>query len=367
MKTKIKQLCDLYNAESSTSIEKIPALQKSDSPLIFIFTSPKDTFYLTQAHFDGFYLLIIKETVYILCSKMVENQVKDFFGTQAIVKVVDNFMDEIVKILSAQPFVQQVIIDSQSISAKGYSTLKEKLSASNIELILKDGILDKIRMVKTDSEIENIRQACKIVSKVCSIIKEELRPGISELDIYYRIIELFAQNRVEISFTPIVAAGANSANPHHASSNYKIQPSDPVLIDIGCKYNGFCSDLTRTYLMNRISSEKRRVWDIVKEAQNAVISQIKAGFEVKWADETARKIIDDAGYKDNFTHSTGHSIGIEVHEPPSLNKKAEGFFLSNMIVTVEPGIYLNGQFGVRIEDTVLIKDKGCEILTDAPY
>ena len=359
MKTKIKKLSELYNQE-------IPASDKLDARN-FLFISPKHISYLTQAPFDGFYLLIVNETVYILCSKMVENQVKDFFGAQATVKVVDNFMDDIVKILSAQAVSKQLIIDSQSISAKTYIAFKEKLAASNIELVLKDALLDQIRMIKTRSETENIRQACKIVSKVCSIIKEELRPGLSELDIYYRIIELFAQNRTEISFPPIVAAGANSANPHHASSNYKIQPSDPVLIDIGCKYNGFCSDLTRTYLINRISSEKRRVWDIVKEAQNAVISQIKAGLEVKWADETARKVIDDAGYKDNFTHSTGHSIGIEVHETPSLTKKAEGFFLSNMIVTVEPGIYLNGQFGVRIEDTILITDTGCEVLTDAPY
>ena len=333
----------------------------------FIFTGRIEIFYLSGADFDGFWILAVKDKIYAICSKMIENQVKEFFAKQNLhIYIGVPFSDKVVEILKENE-VTGVLADSKYMNAADYITLNAKLSAAKIKIEAKTGLLDKLRFVKSADEIENIKESCKIASEVCEAVKSELRPGIAELDVHYRIIELFAKYKVKESFAPIVAAGKNSANPHHASSNYKIAENDIVMIDLGCVYKGYCSDLTRTYFLGKINSEFREIWGIVKEAQNAVLKEIKAGLPLSFADKTARAIIDAAGYKDNFIHTAGHGVGIEIHEMPSLSSNAEGIFLRNSTVTIEPGIYLNGEFGVRIEDTILITKDGCEILTTAIY
>ena len=347
MKDKIKKLFDKYQTEA------------------FIFTGRTETFYLTGAGFDGFWILAVKEKIYAVCSKMIENQVKEFFAGQDIhIYTGASFADKAAEILKENE-TYCVLLDPRYINAADHIMLNSKFLDQKIKIETKTGLLDELRLVKTSGEIENLKESCRIVSEVCETVKRELRPGLTELDIHYRIIELFAKYKVKESFSPIVAAGKNSANPHHASSAYKIAENDIVLIDLGCIYKGYCSDLTRTYFLGKINGKFREVWDIVKKSQNAVLKEIKAGLPFSCADKTARMVIDAAGYKDNFIHNTGHGIGIEIHEMPSLSSNAEGVFLRNMAVTVEPGIYLNGEFGIRIEDTVLITDKGCEILTTA--
>ncbi|MDR1195307.1 MAG: M24 family metallopeptidase [Endomicrobium sp.] len=333
----------------------------------FLFASKIETFYLTGASFDGFWILALKGKICILASKMIENQVREFFaGQNTHIYIGVPFAQKAAEIIKENK-ESSVLADSKYISAFEYLTLNSKFAQHNIKVETKEGILDKLRTVKSGSEIENLKESCRIVSRVCETIKSELRSGLSELDIHYRIIELFAKNKVKESFTPIVAAGKNSANPHHASSGYKINENDIIMMDLGCVYKGYCSDLTRTYYLGKISDKFRKVWDIVKKSQSAVLKEIKAGSPLSMADETARAVIDAAGYKDNFIHTTGHGVGIEIHEMPSLSPNAEGIFLRNMAVTVEPGIYLNEEFGVRIEDTALITDNGCEILTSAAY
>jgi len=349
MKNKIKQLREKYKTEA------------------FIFTGRTETFYLSKADFDGFWILAVKDKIYVICSKMIENQVKEFFAGQDMhICSASPFTDKAVEILKENE-TDCVLSDSRYMNAADYIALDSKLSAAKIKVEAKRGLLDELRLVKSADEIENLKESCRIVSEVCETIKRELKPGLTELDIHYKIIELFAKYKVKESFAPIVAAGKNSANPHHASSDYKIAENDIIMIDLGCVYKGYCSDLTRTYFLGKMNDKFRNVWDIVKESQNAVLKEIKAGLPLSWADKTARAVIDAAGYKDNFIHTTGHGVGIEIHEMPSLSSNAEGIFLRNMTVTVEPGIYLNGEFGVRIEDTILIKEDSCEVLTTAEY
>lgn len=349
MKNKIKKLTEKYRADC------------------FLFTSRNETFYLSGAEFDGFWMLVIKEEIYILCSKMIESQAKEFFrGSQAHIYIGVPLSKSVTDILISKN-ADSVIMDTKYMTASDFILISERLHSADIETVSKFGIMDDMRAVKDEEEAEKLKEACRIVSKVCDTVKSELKPGLSEIDIHYRILELFAQNRVKESFTPIVAAGKNSANPHHSSSNYKFAENDTVMIDLGCVYKGYCSDLTRTYYLGKISDKFRKIWDIVKDSQSAVLKGVRSGLPLSWADKTARDIIEAAGYKDKFIHTTGHGVGIEIHEKPSLAINAEGVFLTHMAVTVEPGIYLEGEFGIRIEDTILITEKGCEILTSAAY
>jgi Xaa-Pro aminopeptidase len=349
MKEKILKILDKYQTGS------------------ILFTDAKETSYLTGAEFDGFWLLNAKNKTHIICSKMVENQIREYFGKQDIRIHAELSLHKTVAKILKQDKINTLLINPKYMKAVDFILINKNLSNEKINLIKKTGILDNLRIIKSTVEIENLKKACQIVSEVCNTVKRELKPGLSEIDVHYRVIELFVKNRVTESFTPIIASGTNSANPHHRSSNRKITENDIVMMDIGCMYNGYCSDLTRTYFLDRISSKQKRIWDTVKRSQNAVLKEIKAGLPVSWADKTARDIIKAAGYKNNFIHTTGHGVGIEIHEMPLLAPNAEGIFLTHMVVTVEPGIYIRGEFGVRIEDTILIKENGCEVLTSAVY
>jgi Xaa-Pro aminopeptidase len=349
MKEKILKILDKYQTNS------------------ILFTNIKETSYLTGAKFDGFWLLTTKDKTHIICSKITENQIREYFEKQYVyIHTESALYKTVVKILK-QDKINNLLINPKYMNATDFILINENLGQEKINLIKKTGILDSLRIIKSTVEIENLKKACQIASEVCNTVKDELKPGLSEIDIHYRVIELFSKNRVTESFTPIIASGTNSANPHHRSSNRKIIENDIVMMDIGCMYNGYCSDLTRTYFLDKIGSKQKRIWDIVKNSQDAVLKGIKAGMPLSWADKIARNIIEAAGYKDKFIHSTGHGVGIEIHETPSLAPNAEGIFLTHMAVTVEPGVYIEGEFGVRIEDTILIKENGCEVLTSAVY
>ncbi|MDR3195813.1 MAG: M24 family metallopeptidase [Endomicrobium sp.] len=332
-----------------------------------LFADSKEIFYLTGCNFDGFWFLRVESKNYAICSNMIENQVREFF----LDKNVDvcpgvPFYKTILEILKKNN-ASKLFIDPKYMLASDFILMSEKLNQAGIKVEKKIGMLDCARMVKEDNEIESLKKSCKIASEVCDTVRKELKPGLSELDVLYRILELFARNRVNESFPPVIAFGKNSANPHHRSSGNKLVQNDIVMMDIGCVYNGYCSDLTRTYFLDRIDDKHKLIWDTVKRSQEAVLKDIKAGLPIAWADETARGVIESVGYKDKFIHATGHGVGIEIHEMPSLSSNAEGVFLSGMTVTVEPGIYIEQEFGVRIEDTILIKEECCEVLTSATY
>ncbi|MDR1400823.1 MAG: aminopeptidase P family protein [Endomicrobium sp.] len=351
MKDKILKLLNKYQADS------------------MLFTNNEEIFYITGVEIGGFWLLFLKNKTYIICRKMVINQVKEYFNRQDLcIRCTDSFFHETVAEILKQNKIDTLLIDPKYMNAANFISIYESLNYEKINIIKKIGILDDIRLIKNINEIKNLKEACQIASKVCNTIRYELKPGLSELDIHYRILELFAKNRVVESFSPVVASGVNSANPHHKSSNCKIAKNDIIVIDIGCIYNNYCSDLTRTYFLGKSYDRSyKKVWDIVKNAQNAILKGIRSGLQISWADKTARDIIEAAVYKENFIHNTGHGIGIGIHEIPSLAPNAEGIFLTHMIVAVEPGIYIEHEFGVRIEDTILVKENCCEVLTSAEY
>ena len=214
--------------------------------------------------------------------------------------------------------------------------------------------------VKTDSEISVIKQSCQIAEKSFFQLLPFIKEGITERDLKLELEYIMAKNGAEKpSFDTIIAFGENSAVPHHKTSNKKLTANQPILIDFGCLYNGYCSDMTRTLFFGKPNEEFLKVYNAVKQAHLTAFENITLGTMGKVADGYARKVLDDNGYLKYFTHSLGHGIGVKIHESPRLNVKSEYVLKNGNVFSIEPGVYLNGKFGVRIEDTVALIDGKC--------
>lgn len=218
-------------------------------------------------------------------------------------------------------------------------------------------IIERFRVLKSKTEIQNIEGAIKIAENSVKNLNLSISENKAAAELEYN---MRVRGSIQPAFETIMASGIRSSLPHASTSSEKIER--PLVIDWGAIYHNYCSDMTRT-IVN--SEEQEEIWEIVLEAQKAAINTIKPGIKASYIDKVARSIIEEYGYADSFIHSTGHGVGLEVHENPSLSIKYEGKLEKGMVVTVEPGIYLEGKFGVRIEDMVLIKNRA-KILTDLP-
>lgn len=227
--------------------------------------------------------------------------------------------------------------------------------------------IDKIRMIKDQSETEKIKTAARIADSAFSYILDKISVGKTERQISLDL-EYFMKNQgaEALSFDTIVASGARSALPHGTASDKVIESGDFVTLDFGCKYKGYCSDMTRTVVMGKATDKQKEIYNTVLTAQKAALDTIRAGELAKAVDNAARSIICDAGYGKNFGHGLGHSLGLKVHESPSCSPKSADILTENMLMTVEPGIYIENFGGVRIEDLVLVTKDGHENLTSSP-
>lgn len=228
-----------------------------------------------------------------------------------------------------------------------------------------DAILCSMRVSKSNEELELVRTAQRVTEQCFTRTLEDLREGMTERDIALALeFDIRRSGADGISFDLIVAGGANSSMPHAVPGDYAIRRGDFITFDIGATVGGYHSDMTRTVALGSVTDEQRMVYETVKRAQSAAIEYLMSGgvscFD---ADRAARDVIAQAGYGDNFGHSTGHGVGLEIHEAPSLSARSRGTIPDGAIVTVEPGIYLEGRFGVRIEDMVYCSEKGCIDLT----
>ena len=224
----------------------------------------------------------------------------------------------------------------------------------------------QIRCIKDEEELECMREASRLNDRVMGMIKPYLHIGVSEKEIYDKLIELFKEvSHGPVSFEPIVAFGKNGGDPHHESDDTVLQEKDAVTIDMGCYYNGYCSDMTRTFLQHG-NPEIEKIYDIVRKANESAEKAIRAGMPLKDVDKVARDIISEAGYGPYFTHRLGHGIGIEVHEPYDVSSSDEVTVKEGMCFSCEPGIYLRDVGGVRIEDLVMIVNGKAEVINHYP-
>ncbi|UXR79304.1 MULTISPECIES: aminopeptidase P family protein [unclassified Staphylococcus] len=241
-----------------------------------------------------------------------------------------------------------------------------KLNEGAHQLMTIGEAIEHIRMVKDEAEIANIKKAAEIVDKAYEYILTVAKAGMTEKELKAllesKMLHLGAD---DTSFDTIVASGYRGALPHGVASDKVIESGDMVTLDFGAYYNGYVSDITRTFAIGQPSDEMIKIYNIVLKAQKTAVSQIKAGMTGIEIDKIARDIITDAGYGENFGHSLGHGIGLEIHERPMLSQKADNILEPNHCVTIEPGIYVNGLGGVRIEDDILIQENGGQCFTNS--
>ncbi len=242
-----------------------------------------------------------------------------------------------------------------------FTGYEEKLNA---KLVPMHAQISGFRAVKEDWELENMRRAQAITDKAFSEMCTRIKPGMTEKELQAELIYCLYKNGGEgLSFDPIVVSGPNTSLPHGVATDRVIQAGDFVTMDFGVLYNGYCSDMTRTVAVGFATEEMEKVYSTVLQAQLAGLAATRAGVKGKEIDAAARKVIVDAGYGDYFGHGYGHSLGLEVHEAPNCNPRGETVMAEGMVSSAEPGIYLPGKFGVRIEDVVIFTADGCENIT----
>jgi len=343
--------------------KRILKLTEKYADLAILVTDPKDIFYLTEAGFDGFWLLLYKKNIFTITSKMIEGQVKEHFGNAVKIKIALSFTEGLTEICRKYK-IKDVCIDVSNTNVLVFDAVIKKLFNNNVSVSKINGLTADLRIIKSKEEIKNIKTACEIVADIFDKVKTQIEPGMTETEIYFKIEEEFSKSRTSASFKTIVASGHHSSNPHHASGNRKILRNDIVLIDMGCVYKGYCSDLTRIVFLGKISDNSEKMWSLVKQAHDISLAAVKAGIKCSAVDSAARDVITKAGFGDKFIHGTGHGVGLNIHEFPSVSQNSKEILQENMIITIEPGVYFPGKFGIRLEDTVLVTKKGCKVLTN---
>jgi Xaa-Pro aminopeptidase len=242
--------------------------------------------------------------------------------------------------------------------------LKKRTRPSKGRLVESASLITQLRRVKDEVEIKAIARAARIADAMMEAAQTAARPGTPELELSQlirRAAEDFGGEGE--SFDNIVASGPNASRPHHHPQKRKLRAGDMITFDLGARWNGYCSDLTRTPALGRLDPKFEKIYTTCLRAQEAALKAIRAGAACRDVDSAAREIISEAGYGSYFNHGTGHGVGLEIHEGPRLNAVSEETLQSGNVVTVEPGIYIPGFGGVRIEDLVVVTDKGCRVLS----
>ena len=317
---------------------------------------------------DGAVIVSSKETALLTDSRYIEaaenekkaGNVSDDVNAYLFKKGIWNDIAEYFSDIGAK----KVCVDPGLITVKQLDTLKEKCEGVEFGY-LSDMCLNH-RKVKTPEEIDKIRKAQSITDKAFSHIVGFINEGRTELEVAAELEYFMRCNGADgLAFETIAVSGKNSSLPHGVPTESKLTVNSFFTMDYGARYGGYCSDMTRTVVLGKADEEMKRIYNTVLTAQNEAIKSIRAGMVCKDADKIARDVITDAGYGEYFGHSLGHSLGLEIHELPSVSPKYEEILVPGNIVTVEPGIYIPGKYGVRIENMVLITEDGCINLTNS--
>jgi len=323
-----------------------------------IVTKPANVTYTTGFLGGDSWAAITRGKVYLLTDSRYTEQARGECPDCTIVERTGLMSEAVAKLVKRLKSVKMVTVE-KSLSLAEFGGLKKHVK---VRIKPVANVIETIRGSKDSMEIKTIEAAGSIAAQALRQALGYIKPGITECELA-GMLDFQIRNRgATNSFETIVAFGSNASRPHHQPCRKKLKRKDTILIDFGAKYKGYCSDITRCFIVGRPTAFYRKVYDVVEQAQGAAIKMIKAWVKMKEVDAAARKVI-----KDNdlpvYGHGTGHGLGLEIHESPFLKVQSKGNLKAGMVITIEPGVYIPGKLGVRIEDDVLVTEDGSKILT----
>jgi len=326
-------------------------------------SSRPSSFYLSGFSGSSSILLISSDKKYIITDSRYFEQAQKETDFTLIPHKEGDIFDTLKKAVSDFSF-KKIGVEFERINHKTFLALSEKICG---QLVPIDDILWEMRSAKDEKETESIKKAISISEAALAETLKQIKEGVTELDIAaeldFRMRKMGAER---IAFETIVTSGPRTSVVHGKPTNRKIHNNEPILIDFGAVVNGYCADITRTVCLGKPADELKQIYQIVYNAQSSALSEARASMTGSDLDLIARRIISAKGFSEEFGHGLGHGLGLEVHESPGVNPRNTKLLGNNAVVTIEPGIYLPGKFGVRIEDDVVLNDNGADVLTHFP-
>lgn len=329
-------------------------------------TNVHNVTYLTGFTGDSSYLMLTPKSARLLSDTRYTTQIEEECPDLELVirDARSTKLDSVSKSVS-QMKLSHLAYEADSMTKADFDQLDSVLP--HCELVSTRGWVEALRAIKDKVELAAIRRSVKVNERAFSVIRSQLRGDQTEREIAHNLEhQIRALGGKGCAFAPIVGVGARAALPHGVPSRVRIEESPFVLIDWGAQVDQYASDLTRVLVTGRIQPKFRQIYETVAKAQNAAIKQIRPGVSLKKVDQAARRVIENAGFGPNFGHGLGHGFGLQIHETPFLSPIHDGILEAGMVITIEPGIYLPGWGGVRIEDDVLVTKEGHEVLSTLP-
>lgn len=329
-----------------------------------LITSAPGEYYAVGFHGEGVTVITADKTFYYTDSRYIEEANRLITGAEIAAAPNDGTYKTLTQDIVARCGIQKLGFEDYYLSVQEFRAWEKALT---VTLVPASPLLETLRAVKDEEELAAMREAQRITDEAFVAIRAFIQPGMTEQEIAARLqYEMLCRGAERMSFDPIVASGPNGSKPHAIPSGKKVQTGEFITMDFGCVYNGYCSDMTRTVALGEPTDEMRLVYGTVLKAQLTGLAAIKGGVKGSEVHEAAAKVIGDAGYGAYFGHGFGHSLGIEIHENPRFSGKYAKNIPVNATLSAEPGIYLPGKFGVRIEDVVVLTEDGCFNLTKSP-
>ncbi len=312
-------------------------------------------------------VVVTQDKVYFITDGRYATQVKSEVNENCEIIIIESnmgYVDKVVELLSAH---DRVAFETSTLTVERYAAMKAKMG--DVEVVDFANVVEKLRLCKTEEEIDLIKKAVAITDAAYAHVIANVKPGMTEME-----VKLMAENQHMLlgaesqSFSAIVAAAENGAKPHANASDYVIQEGDMVTLDFGCFYKGYCSDMTRSFVVGETPNNEEivKIHELIQKTMNTQIEHVKAGMTCFEIDKIGRDMIAEAGYEGKFIHGTGHGIGLEIHEAPTVTYLSDQVLEPGMTITIEPGIYVEGLGGIRIEQDVVVRENGCEVLNQSP-
>ncbi len=344
-------------------IERLRERLKKESVDALFLSSPSNRRYLTGFTGSTGVVVVSQETVYMITDFRYFDQVSAESPHVELVKS-KNLLEDFVTLIKERKELRRIAFEAEHLTVNTYRAIEEKLPQHALTPAV--GWVEDLRTVKEPSEIAAIERAVAVADRAFTYILDRLK-GRTEREIALDL-EFFMRNEgaERLAFQSIVASGPNGALPHAVPTDRVVAEGDFVTLDFGCVVDGYCSDMTRTVAVGKADDRQREIYDLVLEAQEAGVKAVRAGLTGKEVDAAARSIIEARGHGDHFGHGLGHGVGLDIHEAPRLAPKVESVLEPAMVTSVEPGIYLSGWGGVRIEDLVVVTQEGRRVLTQSP-